>query len=38
VNKEVNLVPQKSQFLRLKETSVTGNDWSVREEAEVEVE
>jgi ABC-type transport system substrate-binding protein len=32
VNKEVNFVPQKSQFLRFKETSVTDNHWSVREE------
>ena len=30
VNKEVNFVPQKSQTLRLKETSVTDNHWSVR--------
>ena len=30
VNKEVNFVPQKSQMLRLKETSVTDNHWSVR--------
>jgi ABC-type transport system substrate-binding protein len=30
VNKEVNFVPQKSSFLRLKETSVTDNHWSVR--------
>jgi ABC-type transport system substrate-binding protein len=30
VNKEVNFVPQKSLSLRLKETSVTGNHWSVR--------
>jgi peptide/nickel transport system substrate-binding protein len=30
VNKEVNLVPQRSIFLRLKETSVTDNHWSVR--------
>ena len=32
VNKEVNFVPQKSMFLRLKETSVTDNHWSVRGE------
>jgi len=32
VNKEVNLVPQRSIFLRLKETSVTDNHWSVRAE------
>jgi peptide/nickel transport system substrate-binding protein len=30
INKEVNFVPQKSQTLRLKETSVTDNHWSVR--------
>ncbi len=30
VNKEVNFVPQKTSFLRLKETSVTDNHWSVR--------
>jgi len=30
VNKEVNFVPQKSYWLRLKETSVTDNHWSVR--------
>ena len=30
VNKEVNFVPQKLIFLRLKETSVTENHWSVR--------
>jgi ABC-type transport system substrate-binding protein len=30
VNKEVNFVPQKSILLRLKETSVTDNHWSVR--------
>jgi peptide/nickel transport system substrate-binding protein len=29
VNKEVNFVPQKSIWLRLKETSVTDNHWSV---------
>ena len=29
VNKEVNFVPQKNQWLRLKETSVTDNHWSV---------
>jgi peptide/nickel transport system substrate-binding protein len=32
VNKEVNLVPYKSSRLNLKETSVTDNHWSVREE------
>jgi ABC-type transport system substrate-binding protein len=30
VNKEVTFVPQKCRFLRLKETSVTENHWSVR--------
>ncbi len=30
VNKEVNFVPQKLLYLRLKETSVTDNHWSVR--------
>ena len=30
VNKEVNFVPQKSLWLRLKETSVTDKHWSVR--------
>ena len=30
VNKEVNFVPQKCGALRLKETSVTDNHWSVR--------
>jgi peptide/nickel transport system substrate-binding protein len=30
VNKEVNFVPQKNQLLRLKETSVNDNHWSVR--------
>ena len=30
VNKEVNLVPHKCGYLRLKETSVTDNHWSVR--------
>jgi len=34
VNKTVNFVPQKSQSLRLKETSVTDNHWSVRSSAE----
>jgi len=28
-DKEVNFVPQKSSFLRLKETSVTDNHWSL---------
>jgi peptide/nickel transport system substrate-binding protein len=32
VNKEVNLVPHKFSILRLKETSVTDNHWSIREE------
>lgn len=32
VNKEVNFVPQKYELLRLKETSVTDNHWSVRGE------
>jgi len=32
VNKEVNFVPQKSTWLRLKETSVTYNHWSLRGE------
>jgi hypothetical protein len=32
VNKEVNFVPQKYQWLRLKETSVTDNHWSIRGE------
>jgi peptide/nickel transport system substrate-binding protein len=32
VNKEVNFVPQKFQWLRLKETSVTDNHWSIRGE------
>jgi len=32
VNKEVNFVPQKNESLRLKETSVTDNHWSVRGE------
>jgi hypothetical protein len=30
VNKEVNFVPQKNGFLRLKETSVTDRHWSLR--------
>ena len=30
VNKEVNFIPQKYQFLVLKETSVTDSHWSVR--------
>ena len=29
-NKEVNFVPQKYLWLRLKETSVTDNHWSIR--------
>ena len=32
VNKEVNFVPQKYQWLRLMETSVTDNHWSLRAE------
>ena len=32
VNKEVNFVPQKYQHLILRETSVTDNHWSNREE------
>ncbi len=32
VNKEVSFVPQKFLHLRLKETSVTDNHWSVRGE------
>ena len=36
VNKEVDFVPEKSSYLRLKETSVTDNHWSVREKVEVE--
>lgn len=35
VNKEVNFVPQKFQNMRLKETSVTENHWSVRSKVEV---
>jgi hypothetical protein len=31
VNKEVNSVPKKYLWLRFKETSVTGNHWSLRE-------
>jgi len=30
VNKEINFVPQKFLYLRLKETSVTENHWSIR--------
>jgi hypothetical protein len=30
VNREVNFVPQKFGYLRLKETSVTERHWSVR--------
>jgi ABC-type transport system substrate-binding protein len=33
-NKDVNFVPQKFAFLRLKETSVTDNHWSIRESKE----
>jgi peptide/nickel transport system substrate-binding protein len=36
VNKEVNFVPQKFSYMRLKETSVTDNHWSVRSKVEVE--
>jgi peptide/nickel transport system substrate-binding protein len=36
VNKEVNFVPKKSLALRLKETSVTDNHWSVRSKVAVE--
>ena len=36
VNKEVNLVPQKSLCLRLKETSVTDKHWSVRGERDLD--
>jgi hypothetical protein len=32
VNKEVDFVPQKFGYLRLKETAVTDNHWSVRAE------
>lgn len=32
VNKEVNFVPQKCGYMRLKETSVSDNHWSVRAE------
>jgi len=32
VNKAANFVPEKFQGLRLKETSVTDNHWSLREE------
>jgi peptide/nickel transport system substrate-binding protein len=32
VNKEVNFVPQKNNYLRLKETSVSDNHWSIRGE------
>jgi peptide/nickel transport system substrate-binding protein len=35
VNKAVNFVPQKDMTLRLKETSVADNHWSVRQSAEV---
>jgi len=34
VNKAVSFVPQKFQWLRLKETSVTDNHWSVRSSAD----
>jgi len=30
VNKEIHFVPQKSLFMRLKETSGTENHWSIR--------
>jgi len=36
VNKEVNFVPQKFMSLRLKETSVTDNHWSVRSKTKAE--
>ena len=36
VNKEVNFVPQKFLRMRLKETSVTDNHWSVRLKTKVE--
>jgi ABC-type transport system substrate-binding protein len=36
VNKEVNFVPQKSTTLRLKETFVRDNHWSVRSKTEAE--
>jgi ABC-type transport system substrate-binding protein len=36
VNKEVNFVPQKFLSLRLKETSVTDNHWSVRSKDKAE--
>jgi peptide/nickel transport system substrate-binding protein len=32
VNKEVDFIPYKNGFLTLKETSVTDNHWSIREE------
>jgi hypothetical protein len=32
VNREVNFVPQRSGLLRLQETSVTENHWSIREQ------
>ena len=32
VNKEVNFVPQRDTYLRLKETSVTDKHWSVKAE------
>ena len=34
VNKEVNFVPQEFGYLRLKETSVSDEHWSVRQEGE----
>ena len=34
VNKAVSFVPQKSQYLRLRETSVADNHWSVRSSAD----
>ena len=36
VNKEVNFVPQKMLRMRLKDTSVTDNHWSVRSKAKAE--
>jgi len=37
VNKEVNLVPMKFDLLRLWETSLIDNRWSVREETQQSV-
>jgi hypothetical protein len=33
VNKEVDFVPQRFEMMRLKETSVTDNHWSVRSQS-----